>query len=329
MMKRKMMKSNNPWDLIKEPVSSIDVNAKLADKDNLLEFYWAKDSIGNLLFILHTSSSIIIKQKIPSLIGIDVSIGSIENTNQLILTLSEKEDKDIFNSLCLDLLKSTKNINDESLAIKSILKRLEKWQYFLKSGRKAIDKKQLKGLIGELYLIKKYLLAEYNAKDVLEFWKAPLQSVQDFELSNMTIEVKTKSSVNSITISSYEQLFTQLDYLYLFVVTLTESTKNVTESFNIYDMIDEIRKLIGLDNLLIIENFNNLLMHYGFVELVEYEDLYFTIIFDEFYEVTDEFPKIIDIPDGIEKLNYKINLDTCRKFLVEKNILNITGDDNE
>ncbi|MBT5492182.1 PD-(D/E)XK motif protein [bacterium] len=323
------MKSNNPWDLIKEPVSSIDVNAKLADKDNLLEFYWAKDSIGNLLFILHTSSSIIIKQKIPSLIGIDVSIGSIENTNQLILTLSEKEDKDIFNSLCLDLLKSTKNINDESLAIKSILKRLEKWQYFLKSGRKAIDKKQLKGLIGELYLIKKYLLAEYNAKDVLEFWKAPLQSVQDFELSNMTIEVKTKSSVNSITISSYEQLFTQLDYLYLFVVTLTESTKNVTESFNIYDMIDEIRKLIGLDNLLIIENFNNLLMHYGFVELVEYEDLYFTIIFDEFYEVTDEFPKIIDIPDGIEKLNYKINLDTCRKFLVEKNILNITGDDNE
>jgi hypothetical protein len=319
------MKNNNPWDLIKEPISNIDVNAKLADKDNLLEFYWAKDSIGNLLFILHTSSSIIIKQKIPSLIGINVSIGSIETTNQLILTLSEKEDRDIFYSLCLDLLKSTKNVNDESLAIKSILKRLEKWQYFLKSARKIIDKKQLKGLIGELYLIKKYLLAEYNAKDVLKFWKAPLQSVQDFELNNMTIEVKTKSSVNSITISSYEQLFTQLDYLYLFVVTLTESTKIITESFNIYDMIDEIRKLIGLDNLLLIENFNNLLMHYGFVELIEYEDLYFSISFDEFYEVTDEFPKIVDISDGIEKLNYKINLDACKNFLVEEDIFNITG----
>jgi hypothetical protein len=324
----KMMKNNNPWESIKEPFSNIDVNAKLADKDNLLEFYWAKDSIGNLLFILHTSSSIIIKQKILSLNGINVSIGTIENTNQLILTLSDKEDKDIFHSLCLDLLKSTKNINDESLAIKSILKRLEKWQYFLKSGIKIIDKKQLKGLIGELHLIKKYLLAEYNAKDVLEFWKAPLQSVQDFELNNMTIEVKTKSSVNSITISSYEQLFTQLDYLYLFVVTLTESTKNISQSFNVYDMIDEIRELIGLDNLLLIENFNNLLMHYGFVELVEYEDLYFIITFDEFYEVTDKFPKIIDIPDGIEKLNYKINLDTCREFLIQENIFNITGDTN-
>jgi hypothetical protein len=323
------MKSNNPWDSIKEPISNIDVNAKLADKDNLLEFYWAKDSIDNLLFILHTSSSIIIKQKVPLLVGIDVSIGSIKNTNQLILTLSEKEDKDIFYSLCLDLLKSSKNINDESLAIKSILKRLEKWQYFLKSGKKIIDKKQLKGLIGELHLIKKYLLVEYNAKDVLEFWKAPLQAVQDFELNNMTIEVKTKSSVNSITISSSKQLFTQLDYLYLFVVTLTESTKNITESFNIYDMIDEIIKLIGLDNLLLIENFNNLLMYYGFVELIEYEDLYFIISSDEFYKVTDKFPKIVDTPDGVEKLNYRINLGACKDYLVQENIFKITEDTNE
>ncbi len=317
----------NPWNKIEKPYKNL--NAILADKYNFLEFFWAKDSIGNFIFLLHTKLNILQPQKVPKLNGIKISIGQIDKTYQLVLTLTSKEDKDIFYSLCLDLLKSTKNINDESLAIKSILKRLEKWQYFLKSGRKIIDKKQLKGLIGELYLIKKYLLAEYNSKDVLEFWKAPLQSVQDFELNNMTIEVKTKSSVNSITISSYEQLFTQLDYLYLFVVTLSESTKNISQSFNIYDMIDEIRELIGLDNLLLIENFDNLLMHYGFVELIEYEDLYFIISFDEFYKVTDNFPKIIDIPNGIEKLNYKINLDTCKKFLVKENIFNIIGDKND
>lgn len=317
----------NPWNKIEKPYKNL--NAILADKYNFLEFFWAKDSIGNFIFLLHTKLDILQAQKVPKLNGIKISIGQIDKTYQLVLTLTSKEDKDIFYSLCLDLLKSTKNINDESLAIKSILKRLEKWQYFLKSGRKIIDKKQLKGLIGELYLIKKYLLAEYKAKDVLEFWKAPLQSVQDFELNNMTIEVKTKSSVNSITISSYEQLFTQLDYLYLFVVTLSESTKNISQSFNIYDMIDEIRELIGLDNLLLIENFDNLLMHYGFVELIEYEDLYFIISFDEFYKVTDNFPKIIDIPNGIEKLNYKINLDTCKKFLVKENIFNIIGNKND
>lgn len=174
----KMMKmNNNPWDKIENPIANINFNAILADKNNLLEFYWAKDSFGNLLFILHTPSKIIINQNIPKLNGIVVTIGSIDATNQLILKLSTKEDKDIFYALCINLLKSTKNITDETLSIKSILKRLEKWQYFLKSSRKTIDKSQLKGLIGELYLIKKYLLKNFEVKDVLKFWKSPLQSV--------------------------------------------------------------------------------------------------------------------------------------------------------
>lgn len=317
----KMMKmNNNPWDKIENPIANINFNAILADKNNLLEFYWAKNSFGNLLFILHTPSKIIINQNIPKLNGIVVTIGSIDATNQLILKLSTKEDKDIFYALCVDLLKSTKNITDETLSIKSILKRLEKWQYFLKSSRKTIDKSQLKGLIGELYLIKKYLLKNFEAKDVLKFWKSPLQSVQDFELNDMVIEVKTKSSINNITISSYEQLFSELNHLYLFVITITESIKNTNESLNIYDIIYDIKELIGLDNLSLIENFNNLLMQYGFIELSEYEDLYFIISSDEFYNVTDDFPKIVEVPRGVEKLTYKINLDTCKNFLIQKDI---------
>lgn len=316
---------NNPWDNIKISKKDNRVTGILADTSNILEFYWAKDIVGNLLLIVSATSEISINQKIPQLNGIDIQIDKYEKNNQLVFRLLSKNDIDIFYTLCNDLIHSTKQVKNEVYAIQIILKRLEQWQYFLKSDRKLIDKKQLKGLIGELYLIKKYLLANYNAEEVLAFWKAPLQSVQDFELNNMTIEVKTKSSVNSITISSYEQLFTELDNLYLFVVTLSDSTKNTNHSINIYNIIKDIKELIGVDNLLLIENFSNLLMQYGFIELLEYEDLYFIISSDEFYEVAQDFPKIIDIPDGIEKLNYKINLDTCKKFLVEENIFNIKG----
>jgi len=136
----------------------------------------------------------------------------------------------------------------------------------------------------------------------------------------MVIEVKTKSSINNITISSYEQLFSELNHLYLFVITITESIKNTNESLNIYDIIYNIKELIGLDNLSLIENFNNLLMQYGFIELSEYEDLYFIISSDEFYNVTDDFPKIVEVPRGVEKLTYKINLDTYKNFLIQKDI---------
>jgi len=323
-----MMKSN-PWNNIERSESNIRLNGILADKSHLLEFYWAKDSFGNLLFVLNAASEIIINSKIPQLNSIEISIGKNDRNNQLVFTLAYKEDKDMFHTLCNDLIESTKDMKDEEYAIKTILKRLEKWQYFLKSRRKIIDKRQLKGLIGELLFLEHYLLKNYDVEDALTFWRAPLQSVQDFEFSSFSVEVKTKSSVNSITISAYEQLFSELDHLLLYVATLNESTEKTPEAFNIYDLIDEIRNDIKAKNSILEEKFNNLLMHYGFIELEEYREYYFLFITDEFYEVTEDFPKISTLPDGVESLNYRINLDKCKAFLADKKILIKAGIENE
>lgn len=306
----------NPWSKIERPYKNL--NAILADKDNFLEFFWAKDLMDNYLFILQTKLDVIQIQKLPKLNGIKISLVKIGKTYQLILTLISKDDKDIFYTLCMDLLASTKSIENENIAIGVLLKRLEKWQYFLKYNRNSIDKKQLKGLIGELFFLKKYLLKKFTVDEALNFWKAPFQSVQDFELNNIAIEVKTKSSMNVITISSYEQLFTTLNKLYLFVLTLTEAIQKDKNSFNIYDLIKEIRDLIGLENL---DRFNHLLLLYGFLELNEYKELYFKTSIDEFYEIIDGFPRISDIPKNIENLTYRINLDGCQEFLVKEDFL--------
>ena len=261
--------------------------------------------------------------------GIEISIGKHDRNNQLVFTLASEEDKYMFHTLCKDLIESTKDMKDEEYAIKTVLKRLEKWQYFLKSRRKVIDKRQLKGLIGELLFLKHYLLKNYDVEDALTFWRAPLQSVQDFEFSSFAVEVKTKSSVNSITISAYEQLFSELDHLLLYVATLNDSTDKTLEAFNIYDLIDKIRDDIKTKNSVLEEKFNNLLVHYGFIELEEYREYYFLFITDEFYEVTEDFPKISTLPDGVESLNYRINLDKCKAFLADKKILIKAGINNE
>lgn len=319
------MKKNNPWVNIEPPLDGSEFNGKLAYKNEQLELMWAKDSSNNLIFILHTNSEVVLKQKIPSLNGISVTVGSFGQQNQLLLTLQEKEEDDIFYTLCIDLIRSIENIKDELVAIKTILKRLEKWQYFLKSSRKIIDKRQLKGLIGELIFLNKYLLKNYEVENALTFWRAPLQSVQDFEMNNIAIEVKTKSSVNSVTISSHEQLYSELGYLLLYVVTLNESSKETPESFNIYDLVNEIRERIKTNDSLLIDTFDNLLMHYGFIELEEYNEHYFLYIADEFYKVSEGFPRVGSVPNGIEKLTYRINLDTCKEFVLDTQRLNEIG----
>lgn len=319
------MKKTNPWIKIESPLTGNEFNGQLAYKNDQLELMWAKNFSGKPMFIIHTNSRIVLREKIPSLNGINVTVGSLGKHNQLLLTLQDNEESDIFYTLCMDLIHSIETIKDELIAIKTILNRLEKWQYFLKSNRKIIDKRQLKGLIGELIFLKKYLLENYKVEDALTFWKAPLQSVQDFEMNNAAIEVKTKSSVNSITISSYEQLYCELDHLLLYVVTLGESTKQTNESFNIYDIISQVHNKIKLENPLLLDTFDNLLMHYGFIELEEYSEHYYLYIADEFYQVTEDFPRIGSLPNGIDKLTYRINLDTCKDFLLDSTTLQNMG----
>ena len=148
---------NNPWDEIEDSTNKIDFNAIIADKESVLDFYWAKDYYGQLLFILHTNSDIIINEKIPKLNGLTINVGSLKEKKQLVLTLQDISNADLFYIICSDLINTTKQLNDELIAIKKILKRLSQWQYFLKNNNKQIDKNQLKGLIGELHLFKKLL----------------------------------------------------------------------------------------------------------------------------------------------------------------------------
>ncbi|KYJ87548.1 PD-(D/E)XK motif protein [Sulfurovum riftiae] len=318
---------NDPWSNINPSATDNRLSGILADKSNILEFYWAKDTFGNLLFVLSAPSEIIPNAKIPKLQGIDIAIGKYGRNNQLIFSLESKEYKDIFYTLCMDLISSTKVLHDEEYAVNTVLYRLDKWQHFLKNRRKIIDKRQLKGLAGELLFLKNYLLVRDSAEAALSFWKAPLQSVHDFEFDNFSVEVKTKSSVNSIYISSYEQLFSELDYLLLYVATLNDSTSRTPKAFNIYTLIDEIKAVIS--DTVLEERFENLLMQYGFVGLEEYRDYWFLFVSDEFYEVEEDFPRITDLPEGIENLTYRVNLEKCKAFKADIKLLEKAGIRNE
>ena len=314
---------NDPWSKIHPSSSGSALSGILADKSNILEFYWAKDTFGNFLFVLSAPSEIIPNAKIPKLQGIDIGIGKYGRNNQMIFLLEEKENKDIFYTLCMDLLSSTRELHDAEYAVNTVLHRLDKWQHFLKNRRRIVDKRQLRGLAGELLFLKNYLLKKYTAEEALSFWKAPLQSVHDFEFSSFSVEVKTKSSVNSIHISSYEQLFSELDYLLLYVGTLNDSTPKTSKAFNIYTLINDIKTLIS--DTVLEERFENLLIQYGFMGLEEYRDYWFLFVSDEFYEVAEGFPKITELPEGVENLTYRVNLEKCKAFKADGTILKKAG----
>ena len=69
-----------------------------------------------------------------------------------------------------------------------------RWKYWLELfGKKKgtlLDKSEIKGLIGELLLLKDKFIPEYGVTDAIASWMGPMLGHKDFEIADTWYEVK-------------------------------------------------------------------------------------------------------------------------------------------
>ncbi len=220
----------NPWQNLIKPLRNGNYSAILANKDSVLKFYWAVDFYENKIFLLQLSQEVQKIKNIEEILGIKIVFDVVNGTQQLSFVLSDLANEDMFYLICSDLLEKTKSIENEQKAIEVLLYRLDSWRKFLKSKRKVLDKRGVIGLVGELCFLKNELFPRFGIKESLSFWQATLQEKQDFIVHNTAIEVKTRGTQNKITVSSFGQLNSELENLYLYVLTITESRKRFDDN---------------------------------------------------------------------------------------------------
>ena len=313
---------SNPWEKIKTPLSSY--NVRRADYTHSFDFFWGKDISGDYLFLFECDASIRFPSKVPLLQGIDISLPASDGDRKtrLILRLNNKDDWDIFYSLCLDLIQATSGCSNEESVVAVIVRRLVRWHIFLKKYRtKIMSEFEQKGLIGELLFLKEYLLPKFSVSEALSFWQGPLDAPQDFCISDTAVEVKCQLGTSKplIRISSVEQLTTQLSRLYLFVVTVGKAAKHTDNVINLPIIIGIMREHIQNSQPSSGDLFEDLLLQAGYMDLQEYSDFYFVVSRFRFYEVTDDFPRFHsdDIPEGIVNITLDIMLDKCSQFIID------------
>jgi hypothetical protein len=322
----RVMKMSNPWKDIKIPIS--DYNVRRADAGHPYEFFWGRDISGDYLFLYLCCSEVKFPKKIPKLKGIDVLLPFTgdDGKTRLILRLNNREDWDIFHSLCLDLLGATNECGSEESVVAVIIHRLERWHVFLKRNRtKMLTEPEQKGLIGELLFLRDYLLQRFSISEALSFWQGPLDAPQDFCIGETAVEVKCQLGTSKplIRISSINQLHTQLERLYLFVVTLGKSYQTADNVINLPIIINEIRESIQKIQPSASDVFEVLLLNAGYMDLEEYSSYFFVISGYKFYEVTDDFPRLYpaSIPDGIANVTMDLMLEKCSKFIIDPEII--------
>lgn len=256
---------------------------------------------------------------------------------------------DLFIQLCDDVVSSILSAADERLAVENMRTRVEHWQRFVERASEGLSATGQLGLYGELYFLKKLLLAGVSPATVLEGWQGPLAANHDFMFGNAAIEVKCTSSNQDsrVTISNERQL-DDTGVESLFLCHLSVDRREQTEA-TLPAIVEWIAGLIDIallpvfeDRLLAAGYHRSHEALYGDIGYTERKMMYYRVsekpattvpntprvedVRNSSYTKTAMFPRIVpnDLRNGVHEVQYVIELSSASRYLVsDLEILNV------
>lgn len=318
LMKRMItMSKDNPWNSITKP--SIDYSVRKIRSSSSIPLFWGKDEIGRYLLLIELNGDHLAyyKANTTTVKGMKIDLRqSAEKTKQnLIVTLEQQVDADLFHGLCKTLTSSLQSVftSDEALAV--ALVHIKRWRIFFSGQRKnVLSPEEVRGLLAELEFLRFLYRTGLTQRSAIEAWNGPNGSHQDFIYENNAVEIKSLSGQerSSIRISSEDQLETLCENLYLVTTMLIAQETEGALSLN-----DAVKRIYDeLSGQQADELFTAKLAAAGYVELLEYDSPKFLIGNVQAYSVSGEFPKLTrsSLPEGVVRVGYEIKLENIADF---------------
>lgn len=239
--------------------------------------------------------------------------------NLLVIKLINSQHKDIFSSLCEDLIASISSETNEAQLIRILLNRFEKWKsLFAKVVSEGLLPEAQRGLFGELFFLRNFLGHNQNYAGIINSWQGPSNNIRDFQTNNWALEVKTTHGNNHqrLHISNERQLDTSnIENLFLYHISL-EKVQNSGESLN--DIVLSISNILVSDTFAM-NRFKAKLYEGGYFEHHRqvYDSIGYFIRNDVFYKVRDGFPRIQEneLRSGVGDVKYTVIASHCEEYI--------------
>jgi hypothetical protein len=237
----------------------------------------------------------------------------------LIARLRDPRGKDVFTALAEDLAKKAVG-GSEAEAASRVISALARWQRFLASLGRSLSDEARRGLWGELKIMEDFLIPYIGIEASMSSWKGPFGVSQDFQLSNLALEVKTRAARSPavVRISSERQLQPE-PWKHLFLIHLA-----VDEQDGAGETLPErISKLRGLvRGHASAEFFEDALLEACWLDAEEEKHRMrgFMVRELETFRVEGDFPRLTPavLPPGIGGVVYDLSLDAVAGFAVPR-----------
>ena len=286
------------------------------DDQHVLDLYLGVDNMSRYTLVL--ISQIEPSPTISSQI-ISVQIG-VRRDNKWAISFSLVDNKyeDIFCHFCIDIIESSRTIVTVNKGAEFICLRYTKWQNMLaKFNSGLLPKSAIKGLIGELYFLKDYLIPLYGQEIAVNSWIGPEKADQDFVCGNTWYEVKsTVSGAESIKISSIEQLDMPMEGE-LVIVYLDKTSCTDEFRITVNQMFQDIYDSLDTEELK--QKFSDILLNLGYYKTTEYDEYMYRYAKMERYKVDLNFPCIRRniLPQAVISSSYYLSISSINNLLKE------------
>ncbi len=268
------------------------------------------------LLIGFTSITLPPPGQLPQGSGFRVERASLRNSEKwLALVKQPAGSLDLFSKMVADIVATlvANDLNDEPRLFKLFLGRIRGWQEFMKNDGEGLGPEAELGLVGELECMGKLLDAVLLVHLVLDGWVGPMDGLQDFELGNGAIEVKSTMALEGFpaTIISLEQLDNAVRQpLFVCGCLFTSASDGLTLS----DRVAAMRERLSVDTVAL-TSFDNLLLHARYSDAhAEHYTRKFLTCGVRFLLVDEDFPRLVlgNVPQGVRRARYEINLDAVK-----------------
>ena len=312
----------DPWKGIQPPERTSDVSALRIDPSLQWGMFWAVDIDRNCLLILQHRKESRPPHRLPRLRGLQVETRSPDSGphDLLIIRLVDREQREIFHRLCLDIIAATGLGETEEDAIARFLARTWRWHRLLMGGRDGrLGDEEQKGLVGELGVLDNLLFPVIGVSEAVRCWTGPLGAPKDFEIGWICIEAKARrgTAMSHVSVSSEHQLDSSgTGSLYLHVAEVAAASEDTPDAVTITEIAGGIRSKIAAQDPATVDLFEERLAAVGFDWDDDYSDKRWLYGREHLFEVRDGFPRITPamFPGGVGNVRYSISLPDCEPF---------------
>lgn len=253
----------------------------------------------------------------------NLSMFHIPEQDYIVVALLDPFFNDVFTDLIVSLYHQIKHITEVESCARELIGAFTKWsEFFIAKDTPLLSDSALKGLWGELFMLREFLFAGGGGQTdlILDSWKGPYDLTHDFVFADRNIEIKTREAGHTdISISSEFQLEPEFEKpLELIVLDIQE---NSGKGQSIAALVEVIRQLIreGLgDSQILLRGLAQKGLHMRNISVYPQS---FIPINSTIYDCTaDGFPKVSrsDLDPAIHRIKYSIRTNGLDRFILNQ-----------